>query len=192
MVTFEGGQYSVPHALLGQQVWVRSYGVGAGEQVVIVHVGERGPVEVARHLRARPGSPRLQDAHFPPAPAGLARAPKARTAAESEFLALGEGAHLWLAEAAAAGTTRMRVKMAAAVGTAKLVGAVEVDWALGHAAVNARFGEHDLASILEHHARTRPGELHRAGEDRSLTQGTASWAALGAAGDGLAEGGVSA
>jgi transposase len=184
MVAFEGGQYSVPQALLGEQVWVRTHGVGAGEQVIIVHVGEQGPVEVARHLRATPGSPRLDDAHFPPAPAGLDRAPKARSSAESEFLALGEGAHLWLTEAAAAGTTRMRVKMAVAVTTAKLVGATEVDWALGHAAVNARFGEHDLASILDHHARTQPGELHRAGEDRSLTQGTGSWAALGAATDG--------
>ena len=192
MVAFDGGQYSVPHGLLGEQVWVRTHGVGADEQVVIVGVGDEGPVEVARHLRARPGSPRLQDAHFPPAPAGLNRAPKARTAAESEFLALGEGAHLWLTEAAAAGTTRMRVKMAAAVTTAKLVGAVEVDWALGHAAVNARFGEHDLASILDHHASTSPGQLHQAGEDHSLTQGTGSWAAFGAGDAGQAEGEVTA
>jgi hypothetical protein len=89
------------------------------------------------------------------------------------------GRPLWLTEAAAAGTSRMRVRMAAAVTTAKLVGSVEVDWALGHAAVNARFGKQDLASILDRHARTRPGELHQAGEDHSLTQGTASWAALG-------------
>lgn len=147
----------------------------------MVHVGADGPVEVARHPRAIPGSPRLEEAHFPPAPAGaLDRAPKARTAAEAEFLALGDGARLWLTEAAAAGTGRMRVKMAAAVSTAKLVGAAEVDWALGHAAVNARFGEGDLASILDHRARTRPGPTHRAGEERSLTQGTSGWAALGA------------
>ena len=189
MVAFEGGQYSVPHriadagtgrSMLGEQVWVRTYGVGAGEQVVIVHVGDDGPLEVARHRRATPGSPRLDDAHFPPAPAGLDRAPRAHTAAEVEFLALGQGAHLWLTEAAAAGTARMRVKMAAAVATAKLAGGVDVDWALGHAAVNARFGEHDLASILDHHAHSRPGQLHRAGEDHSLAQGTARWAALGA------------
>ena len=165
-------------------MWVRTHGVGAGEQVIIVHVGQAGPVEVARHGRATPGSPRLDDAHFPPVPAGLDRAPKPRTAAEVEFLALGDGARLWLTEAAAAGAARMRVKMAAAVTTAKLVDATEVDWALGHAAVNARFGEHDLASILDHHARTRPGQLHRAGEGHSLTQGTGGWAALGAATDG--------
>ncbi len=180
MVVFDGGQYSVPQELLGQVVWVRTHGVGAGERVVIVHVSPGGPVEVARHARATPGSPKLDDAHFPPAPAGaLGRAPKARSAAEAEFLALGEGAHLWLTEAAAAGTTKMRVKMAAAVTTAKLLGATEVDRALGHAAVNARFAEADLASILDHQARTRPGQLHRAGEDHSLTQGTGNWAAFG-------------
>ena len=157
-----------------------------------MHLGEDGPVEVARHLRATPGSPRLEEAHFPPAPAGLDRAPRARTVAESEFLALGEGAHLWLTEAAAAGTSRMRVKMAAAVTTAKLVGVTEVDWALGHAAVNARFGEHDLASILAHQASSRPGAVHQAGEDRSLTQGTASWAALGATGEPQVDGEVPA
>lgn len=187
MVTFDGGQYSVPHPLLGQSVWVRVHGRGQDERVVIVHVGSDGPVEVARHARARSGSPRLDDAHFPPAPAGaLNRAPKARTDAEAEFLALGDGARLWLSEAAAAGSTKMRVKMAAAVATAKLVGTGEVDWALGHAAVNDRFAEADLASILDHHARTRPGPTHRAGEGHSLTQGTAGWAALGA-GDPLGE-----
>lgn len=118
-------------------------------------------------------------------------APRPRTAAEAEFLALGDGARLWLTEAAAAGAGRMRVKMADAVATAKLVAASEVDWALGHAAVNARFGEHDLASILDHQARTRPGDLHRAGEDHSLAQGTARWAALGNTDAGQPEGEVS-
>jgi len=180
MVVFEGGQYSVPHPLRGQLVWVRVHGRGEGEAIVIVAVGEGGPVEVARHCRAAPGSPAMQDAHFPPAPAGaLGRAPKARTAAEAQFLGLGDGARLWLTEAAAAGTTKMRVKMAAAVTTAKLVGATQVDWALGHAAVHARFAEADLASILDHQARTRPGPTHQAGEQASLTQGTAGWAALG-------------
>jgi transposase len=180
MVSFDGGQYSVPHTLLGQSVWVRVHGTGADEQVVLVHVGAEGPVEVARHARATPGSPRLDDAHFPPAPAGaLDRQPRARSAAEQEFLALGGGARLWLTEAAAAGTSRMRIKMAEAVSLAKLGDVVAVDWALGHAAVNGRFGENDLASILAHHAQSRPGPTHAAGEDRSLTQGTAGWAALG-------------
>jgi transposase len=185
MVAFEGGQYSVPWPLLGQPVWVRVHGTGNDEQVIVVHIGQGGPAEVARHARAMAGSPQLDNGHFPPAPAGaLARAPRARTAAEAEFLALGNGARLWLAEAAAAGTGRMRVKMAAAVRTARLAGAAEVDRALGQAAVSARFAEGDLASILDHHARGLPGPGRQAGEDHSLAQGTARWAALGTDADG--------
>ena len=63
LVTLDGGQYSVPHTLLGEVVWVRVHGSGGDEQVVIVHVGGGGPVEVTRHARATPGSPRLNDAH---------------------------------------------------------------------------------------------------------------------------------
>ena len=180
MVTFEAGQYSVPAHLLGATVWVRTHGVGDGEQVIIVHVGENGPLEVARHARATPGSPRIDDAHFPAQPEGpLDRKPRARNAAESEFLGLGEGAWLWLVEAAAAGTARMRVKMGEALALAKLFDPVEVDWALGHAAVHGRFAEADLSSILDHHARAPKTGEHRASEDRSLTQGTSGWARLG-------------
>ena len=179
MVALDGAQYSVPHQLLGAQVWVRVHGQGAGEKVVIVHVGATGPVEVARHARATPGSPSIDDSHFPPQPAGaLERQPKAKTSAEADFLALGGGARMWLTEAAAAGSTKMRLKMAAAVTLAKLGDPVKVDWALGHAAVNSRFAEADLALILDHHARTHPGPRHQASETRSLTQGTSSWSAL--------------
>jgi transposase len=184
MVTFDGGQYSVPHALLGQPVWVRVHGQGPDERVVIVHVSVAGPVEVARHGRAQPGSPRIDDAHFPAAPAGaLDRQPKPKNTAEAEFLSLGVGARLWLTDAAAAGSTKMRVKMAAAVALAKLGDPVAVDWALGHAAVHGRFAEADLASIIAHRAGARQaaGPVCTAGEDRSLTQGTGSWAALGTA-----------
>jgi hypothetical protein len=105
----------------------------------------------------------------------------ARKPSEAAFLALGDGARLWLTEAAAAGTTKVRVKMAQAVALGKLFEAKDVDWALGHAAVHARFAEADLASILDHHktaAVDRPAS--QAGEDHSLTQGTTAWAALGA------------
>jgi hypothetical protein len=66
MVVFEGGRYAVPHTLAGATVWVRRH----GERVVIVHVGECGTVEVARHRVTALGSPRVDDGHFPPPPPG--------------------------------------------------------------------------------------------------------------------------
>jgi hypothetical protein len=102
MISFDLGQYSVPHHLAGQTVWVRRH----GEHIVIVHVGASGPIEVARHRQTSAGNPRVDDAHFPPAPAGaLGRSPRPRTAGEVAFLALGDGAALWLTEAAATGAT---------------------------------------------------------------------------------------
>jgi Mu transposase, C-terminal domain len=173
LVTFEGGQYSVPHELAGQPVWVRRH----GEQVVISHAGPGGPVEVARHLVTAPGSPRVDDAHYPPAPPGaLNRTPKPRTAAEAQFLTIGDGAGLWLAEAAAAGACRVRAKMATAVQLAALHGAAATDRALGQAAAAGRFADGDLAAILAHQASAASGEPSQAGEQSSLAQGTAGWA----------------
>jgi len=180
MVAFEHGSYSVPHTLAGQTVWVRPY----AEQVVIVHVGDAGPVEVARHERTTPGCPRVDDAHFPPQPEGpLGRTPRAKTVAEQQFLALGEGAGLWLIEAAAAGCSRIRAKMAEAIDLAALHNPAVVDRALGQAATAGRFGHGDLAAILAHQAGdpNTPAitEPTRAGEHNSLAQGTAGWAKLG-------------
>jgi hypothetical protein len=176
MISFEAGQYSVPHQLCGSMVWVRRH----GEQVVIVHVGANGPVEVARHQITTPGNPRVDDSHFPPAPEGpLNRTPKAKTEAEAAFLAIGEGARLWLTEAASAGAARMRVKMAEAVDLARLRTADVVDRALGQAAAAGRFGEGDLAAILAYQAATGTGEPCRAGEQCTLAQGTAAWSQLG-------------
>ena len=63
----------------------------------------------------------IDDAHYPPRPAGpLARRPKPTSAAETEFLAIGAGARTWLVEAAAAPTSRVKVKMAQAVTLARL------------------------------------------------------------------------
>ena len=179
MVTFENGQYSVPAHLLGARVFVRSHGIGEGEQVIVVHHGADGPVEVARHPRARPGSPSIDDAHFPDHRERIPGdyAVKARSAAEAEFLRIGAGAKTWLLEAAAAGTTRMNVKMADAVALAKISGPTAVDEALGEAATYGRFATGDLASILgSNSSRTL---THRADEGQSLAQGTAGWAAIG-------------
>jgi len=127
----------------------------------------------------RPGSPQIDDAHFPDytpkVPGDYTVVPK--SAAEAEFLGIGHGARAWLLEAAAAGTARMNVKMAEAVTLAKIAGTTEVDQALGTAAIHGRFATGDLSSILN--AATARATTHAAGESKSLTQGTGGWAAIG-------------
>jgi hypothetical protein len=168
-ISFGGVTYSVPHRLIDDEVWVRV----DGDEVVATHVSGNGAVEVARHLRSTPGTPRIDDAHYPPRPAGpLNRQPKAVNTAEAEFLALGEGARLWLVEAAAAGTSRIKVKMAEAVTLARIHGRERVDWALGHAATFDRFAERDLASILAAHP---AGDRRRADEGHSMQPSTKAW-----------------
>lgn len=179
MVAYQKSSYSVPYQLMGQSVWVRETGT---DQIVIIHVGESGPVEVARHPRTRPGVPSVHDGHFPPQPAGsLNREPKAKNTADLEFLEIGEGAKLWLKEATNAGVNKIRVKMAAAVETAKLLGATTVDHGLGAAAVHHRFAHEDLLSIIQ--TQRTPGYLE---EQRMvldprqiLAQGTGAWAGFG-------------
>ena len=157
-ISFGGVTYSVPHQLVDAEVWVRV----DGDEVVATHVGPPGAVEVARHLRSTPGTPRIDDAHYPPRPAGpLNRQPRATNTAEAEFLALGDGARMWLLEAASAGTARVKVKMADAVMLARLHGEERVDWALGHAATYGRFADGDVASILAAHPRHAAGDTTR-------------------------------
>jgi hypothetical protein len=172
-ISFGGVSYSVPHTLVDETVWVRV----DGDEVVVTHCPPGGAVEVARHRRSTPGRPVIDDAHYPPRPPGpLGRQPKATNLAEEAFLALGEGARLWLVEAASAGTARVKVKMAEAVDLAALHGVERLDWALGHAATFGRFAEGDLASILA----SRPaGERRVAGEEHSLQPGTSGWEGFG-------------
>jgi hypothetical protein len=172
-ISYGGVVYSVPHTLADETVWVRV----EGDEVVVTHVSSTGATEVARHHRSTPGNPVISDEHYPPRPPGpLRRRPKATSAAEETFLALGEGARLWLIEAASAGTSRMKVKMAEAVELAQLHGTERIDWALGHAATFGRFAEGDLASII---ATPPTGDRRAAGEDHSLQGGTRAWEGFG-------------
>nr|WP_237762422.1 IS21 family transposase [Arthrobacter sp. ERGS1:01] len=182
MLVFQQARYSVPHTLMGERVWVR----GTEDEVIIVHVGPAGPVEVARHQGVRPGSMGIIDAHFPPAPAGaLDRVIRPTNQAEEEFLALGAGAALWLKEAAAAGTNKIRHKMDRAATLAKVLGTDVVDQGLGSAAVHQRFSHEDLLSIINTATPSRPS--HTTGstthtvtdQARWLSQGTSSWAGFG-------------
>lgn len=177
MVTFEHCQYSTPATLLGQSVWVRHHD-GTGE-VVICALDDGGPVEVARHRRTHPGTPAIDDAHFPDhhhKVPGDYRV-RARTATEHAFLAIGAGAAMWLKEAAAVGTERINQKMAHAVELSVLATGGDVDWALGHAAVHGRFATGDLDSILA--TKGIDTTRRRTSESTSLAQGTNGWNMLG-------------
>ncbi|WP_444502912.1 Mu transposase domain-containing protein, partial [Brachybacterium sp. AOP42-E1-35] len=123
-VRFGSVRYSTPPGLVGVEVWVRVAGM---ELVIIADLDalprlpawagdRRGLVEVARHRLSTPGTPRIDLAHYPDHPqdpTGAPRVPRprARTSAERDFLALGDGARAWLIEASAAGTVRIRAKM---------------------------------------------------------------------------------
>lgn len=170
--------YSVPHELIGERVWARS----SDRELIAVHAeGSHGPREVARHPLTTPGSPRISDEHYPPRPPGaLGRRPRAASAEEAAFLAIGPGASKWLRRAAAVGATRVRRKMAEAVDLAKMHGAGEVDAALEAAADVERFGDGDLASILAHRESAEVIEFpRRRTEAATLQSSTAAWEGFG-------------
>jgi transposase len=177
-VTLGEAIYSVPHELIGEPVWVRA----EGEQLIVVHIDpDQGPREVARHPLTTPGRPSINDAHYPPRPAGaLERKPRPRSSEEREFLQIGEGAERWLKRAAAEGTQRIRRKMAEAVDLAKLHGTGPVNDALERCASYGRFADGDLASILAHQQTATVIPLPiRATEERSLQASTRSWEGFG-------------
>jgi hypothetical protein len=177
-ISVEGVRYSVPHELIDTRVWARFH----GEELIVTAVDEHGQArEVARHRQGQPGTPVLDDTHYPPRQdkEGTDRTPKATSADEAAFLALGPGAASWLVEAAAAGARRVKSKMAQAVALAKLYQAADVDRALGTAAVTGRFAEKDLMSILDYQAVHQQAEPVRRGEGHSLQPGTSAWSTFG-------------
>jgi transposase len=193
-IRFGNVRYSTPPGLIGAEAWVRADG---DELVVVADLaalalrpewagpGPLGLAEVARHRLSVPGSPQIILAHYPGHPQqedGTPRPPrvKAVTEAEEAFLAIGDGARAWLVEAAAAGATRVRAKMAEAVELAALAGTAAVDAALGTAAVAGRFGDGDLLSITGYQAAVPAGgQVTVPDEAHSAQPGTAAWAGFG-------------
>jgi transposase len=177
-ISVGGALYSVPSSLVDQRVWART----DGSELVVVHAdGADGPREVARHVLTTPGRPSIREEHYPPRPAGaLERRPRAGTTDEQAFLAIGSGAERWLITAAAAGTTKLRRKVAEAVALAKLHGTEAVDEALAVAADAGRFGDGDLAAIIAHRGAQVIAFPARASEERSLQRSTRAWEGFGA------------
>ena len=178
-IRFGSVRYSTPPGHAGGRVWCRVH----GSELVIVARAGTGLAEIARHRLSTPGNPRIADEHYPHHPAGNGPRqprPRPRTAGEVAFLGLGEGAARWLIEAGAAGTQRVRSKMARAVELAAVVGAAKVDQALGLAAITGRFADDDLPAIVDHLAAAgQAGQAVTADEAHSAQPGTSSWAALG-------------
>lgn len=172
-ISVGGALYSVPLQLVDERVWARV----EGEELVVVYAdAAEGPREVARHPLTTPGHPRILAEHYPPRPAGaLERRPRPRSGEEAAFLALGPGAEAWLVHAAAAGTTRLRRKMAEAVDLAKLHGEAEAEQALATCAKAGRFADGDLAAVLYHQRAGAPAAVVRASEAQTLQRSTAAW-----------------
>ncbi len=175
VVSVGGVRYSVPYRLIDEKVWVREHGA----VLVIVHLDPtHGPLEVARHPKSTKGNPQICDEHYPADHPTGQRTPKAADPEEAAFLALGDGAGQWLIEACAAGAARVRSKMIEALTLASLFGPTPVDRALGVAAVAGRFGDGDLAALLDH-ARSCQPSLLAADDEHSLQTGTRGWETLG-------------
>jgi hypothetical protein len=113
-------------------------------------------------------------------PTGRSRSRSQIWAPKIAFLGLDEGARRWLVEAGVTGVSRIRAKMTRAIELAAVIGAGEVDEALGLAAIAGRFAEDDLASILDHLAGSAPvREVVAVDEDHSAQPGTAGWEGFG-------------
>jgi transposase len=175
-IRFGSVRYSLPRPWVGQKVWCRV----EGEELVVVGRDGAGLREIYRHELSVPGRPRILDEHYPDHPNGRATLqpkPKAQNETERDFLALGEGAETWLTTAAASGVTRIRAKIGRATELARLVGKARVNQALERAARAGRFGENDLASILEHGDDN--AERFLADQRFSAQRGTKAWEVIG-------------
>lgn len=171
-------RYSVPREHVGEEVWVRL----AGDEVVIVARTPSGLREIARHARSTPGTPRIDEAHYPDHPTGRMLRPRPRPVHPDEraFLGIGPGAEAWLVEAAATGAVRVRAKMARAVELAAILGTARVDEALALAATAGRFADGDLASICDHLAVHDADAGATVSDDAfSVQPGTGAWAGFG-------------
>jgi transposase len=125
-VRFGSARYSVPSRLIGATVLIAVQ--GSKIRIIEPFTG----AIVAEHGLVPPGETSIVDEHYGSArPDKPRRAPRARTAAEKQFLALGEPAAAFLAGAAAAGVSHLAPEIGeiltprAAHGDAALVAALQ-------------------------------------------------------------------
>jgi transposase len=142
-VRFGSARYSVPARLIGATVLIAVH-----ENRIRILEPFTGEV-AAEHQLVAPGEVSIADEHYGSArPGKPRRAPRARTATEKQFLALGEPAAAFLAGAAAAGVSSLAreisgiLTLQAAHGDAALVAALE------RAVEFGRWRADDVRSIL--------------------------------------------
>lgn len=176
-IRYGSARYSVPHVLVTERVWVRV----AGDELVVTHGAPDGTQEVARHRLTTPGNPRIDPARYPERTTDpLHPRPKPASPDEAAFLDLGPGAERWLILAAASGAERIRTKIRRAAELATLVGADQVDRALGLAAEAGRFADGDLESIVDHLRLMGDRTSEQLGaSDDTLQPGTSAWELVG-------------
>jgi hypothetical protein len=142
-VRFANARYSVPKALVGQQITLQA---GAGRLTAfIAATGEL----VADHPLLPAGEASILDEHYGGTrPAVPARKIRPRSPAEQAFCALGPVAEQWLRGAAAAGNTRLSTELAELAGLQAAHGRGELIGALRRAVAFGRWWASDIRSIL--------------------------------------------
>jgi hypothetical protein len=174
-ISFRGARYSVPHAWMGARVWVRV----SGDEIIITAEVDDAATEIARHRVVGSGEASIVDAHYPPRRDTAVRVPKATSRFEAAFLGIGEGAQVWLIEAAAEGVRGIETKMGDAVALTQIHDPAVVDEALRAAAAVGRFAPGDLESIVTYRNR---GPIP-APVGFSLQPGTQQWSQHGTNGN---------
>ncbi len=142
-VRFGPARYSVPSKLIGATVLIRV----AGGQVQILEpfTGE----VAAEHQLVAPGEVAILDEHYGGArPDRPRRAPRARTAEEKQFLALGDVAAAFLTGAAAAGVSTLAREISQILTLRAAHGDTALVAALARAAEFGRWRADDVRSIL--------------------------------------------
>lgn len=136
-------RYSVPNSAIGTQVQVLT---GASTVRIIAPV--TGEI-LAEHTLVGPGETSVQDEHYGSTrPDRPSRAPRAKTVAEKEFLALGPVAEQFLTGAAAAGVARLAAELPDITALATSHGQEALLAALERAVTFGRWRAADVRSIL--------------------------------------------
>lgn len=142
-IRYGSARYSVPNKLIGQRVTVL---VDQRQLRVVEPTGGR---ELAIHDLVPPGETSIIDDHYGgPRPDRPRRAPRAKTATEKDFLALGPIADAFLTGAAAAGVSKLSAEIAEILTLHAAHGDQAIQAALARAIRFGRWRAGDIRSIL--------------------------------------------